>query len=50
MLDHSLDEFSNYIHASPVTSMNDDITFAAILRELFCEVVNEVALLDGRTE
>lgn len=50
MLDHGLDEFSNDMHASPVTSVDDDITLAAILRELFGKVIDEVALLDGGTE
>jgi hypothetical protein len=38
------------MHASPVTSVDDDITLAAVLRELFGEAIHEVALLDGRTE
>ncbi len=47
MLYHGFDEFSNDVNASPVASVDNDISFSAILGELFCEVIDEVALLDG---
>lgn len=50
VLYHGFDEFSNDVNASPVASVDDDISFSAILGELFCEVIDEVALLDGWAE
>lgn len=47
MLDHALDEPANDMHSGPVTPVDNDISFAAILGELLGEVVHEVALLDG---
>lgn len=50
MLDHCFDQFAYDEYSCPVAPVNDDVALAAILRELFCEVVDEVALLDGGAE
>lgn len=49
VLDHGLYESSYYENSGPVPSVDDDIALATVLRELLCEVIHEVALLDGRT-
>lgn len=43
---HFFDEAPNDMHSRPVPSVNDDISFAAVMGKLFGIVIDNISLFD----
>jgi hypothetical protein len=50
MVDHIFDEFAYDVHTGPVTTVDDDISFATELRKLLSVVVLDVSLAARRAD